>query len=368
MHNFGVRLNYDLDTLQQQGAAIEHPLFQLLGAVHAHGSIRAAAIHLGVSYRYAWGSLKSWELALGQPLIEWEKGRAARLTQFAERLTLAEARARVRLTPQIEALRAELQHALAFAFDESQSVLTIYASHDLALPALRDLAADKHRLHIDLKFSGSVDCLRALNAGQCLVAGFHISDDAGRESQFARAIKPLLKPGLHKVLGYARRTQGLMIAKGNPLGIKSLNDVADGQVRFLNRQPGSATRLLTEHLFGQAKIDATRVNGFERYEDTHVAAAHAVAGGLADAAIGIEAAARAEGLDFLPLISERYFLACMRDALEHPAVIYLRNALSSPDWSRALLSQPGYAPLHPGEVLPLTRVLPWWAYRTEKPR
>ena len=121
-----------------------------------------------------WGQLKQWEEVLAEPLVTWIKGQPARLTPFAERLLWAERRARTRLTPHIEALRAELERVLADALDGSQQVLALFASHDLALPRLREHASAQHGLHIELKFAGSVDCLRALGAGRCLVAGFHV--------------------------------------------------------------------------------------------------------------------------------------------------------------------------------------------------
>jgi putative molybdopterin biosynthesis protein len=366
MHNFGVRLQYSFEPEHQRGARLDHPLFELLTAIRTYGSIKQAAEQLDVSYRHAWGSLKWWEQVLGQPLIVWEKGRSAQLTPFGEKLAWAEERARIRLTPQIEALRAELQNALSVAFDDQHQVLTVFASHDLALPLLRELAGDLFQLHIDLRFAGSVDCLHALAAGRCLVAGFHVPDDANAHSFFAKTLKPLLRPGKHKLLGFARRTQGLMVARGNPLRLASLQDSLAPHVRFVQRQPGSGTRLLFEHLARQANIAVNSTATTVRTEDTHVAVAAAIASGSADAGLGIEAAARERGLDFVPLAQERYFLVCLRDALEHPAVIRLRDALASKDWLEGLRRLNGYEPLNPGEVLALTKALQWWNYRTQR--
>ena len=366
----GVHLQYSFEAEGQRGAVLHNPLFDLLSAVHEHGSIQHAAKALGASYRHIWGALKRWEDVMGEALVTWSQGQPARLTPFADRLLWAEKRARTRLTPHIEALRAELEHVLAEALDGSQHVLTIFASHDLALPRLRDLAANAHGLHIDLRFAGSVDALAALAQGRCLVAGFHMPPLAGGSAQFSAAMKPLLKPGLHKLIGCVRRTQGLMVRPGNPLRIGGLADLAsspDRAARFVNRQPGSGTRLLIDHLLAEQGIAAAAIRGYDGPpEDSHVAVAAAVASGVADVGPGIEAAAQPFGLDFIPLIAEDYYLVCLKDALEHPAVLKLRAALEGEAWVQALAGLPGYEPARSGEVLSLTQALPWWHFRVAK--
>jgi putative molybdopterin biosynthesis protein len=354
----GVHLQYSFEAVGQRGAVLHNPLFDLLSAVHEHGSIQHAAKALGASYRHIWGALKRWEDVMGEPLVTWSQGQPARLTPFADRLLWAEKRARTRLTPHIEALRAELEHVLTEALDGSQHVLTIFASHDLALPRLRDLAATAHGLHIDLRFAGSVDALAALAQGRCLVAGFHVPPLAGGSAQFAAAMKPLLKPGLHKLIGCVRRTQGLMVQPGNPLGIGGLSSLAGAAsasgraARFVNRQPGSGTRLLMDHLLAEQGIDPSTLQGYN--------------GPPEDVGPGIEAAAQPFGLDFIPLIAEDYYLVCLKDALEHPAVLKLRAALEGEAWVQALSGLPGYEAARSGEVLSLTQALPWWHFRVAK--
>ncbi|MEX8519364.1 MAG: substrate-binding domain-containing protein [Leptothrix sp. (in: b-proteobacteria)] len=364
----GVHLQYSFQPDGQRGAEVQNPLFDLLSAVREHGSIQHAAKAMGASYRHVWGALKHWEEVLGEPLVTWIQGQPARLTPFADRLLWAETRARTRLTPHIEALRAELERVLAEALDGSQHVLTVYASHDLALPLLRELASSEQRLHIELRFAGSVDALRALAEGRCLVAGFHVPLIETAAPLFAQALKPLLKPGQHKLIGCTRRTQGLMVAKGNPLNLRNLADLAGRPVRFINRQAGSATRLLTEHLLQQQGVDPQSISTYaEPPEDSHMAVAAAIASGVADCGMGIEAAAQAFGLDFIPLVAEDYFLVCLKDTLEHPAVRKLCEVLHSPRWRQALTTLPGYQPFESGEVLSLIRALPWWSYRSPKP-
>jgi putative molybdopterin biosynthesis protein len=361
----GVHLQYSFQAKGQRGATLQNPLFDLLSAVREHGSIQRAAAGLALSYRHVWGALKHWQDVLGEPLVSWTQGHPARLTPFAERLLWAETHARARMTPHIEALRAELEHVLGEALDGSQQVLTMYASHDLALPLLRDTARGAEKLHIELRFAGSIDALRALAEGRCTVAGFHVPPLTEGAALFAQNLKPLLKPGRHKLIGCTRRTQGLLVAAGNPLGLLTLADVARRRARFAQRQPGAATRLLTEHLLQQEGVEPLQIIT-SRTEDSHTAVATAIAGGLADAGVGIEAAARAYGLGFVPLAQDDYFLVCLADVLEQPAVLALRRALRDPAWQQAVAALPGYAVSQPGDVLSLTRALPWWNFRKPK--
>ena len=361
-----VQLHY---TLCRDGAdaLVRHPLIDLLQAVDAQGSISAAARALGLSYRHVWGELKRWEDELGNELIVWEKGQAARLSDFGAKLMWAERQAQARLSPQIEALRADLERAFAVAFDPSAHVLTLYASHDDALPVLRAQAARQANLHLDIRFTGSVDAIRALNEGRCTMAGFHVRLPAvpgsrGSSSHSQRTYKPLLRPGLHKLIGFARRSQGLIVAHGNPRGLHGLADLARPGVRFVNRARGTGTRVIFDELLGELGLAPAAIEGYANDEPSHAAVAQAVASGQADAGFGIEASARSRGLDFVALVEEAYFLACLKSTLEHDATRALLALLRTAAWQQRLADLPGYAPMQSGEVLSMSRVLPWWRF------
>src|SRR3984885_1206243 len=178
--SLGLHLRYAFEPGEQRGATLGNPLFELLSAVLELGSIRHAAQSLGCSYRYLWGSLRKWEQKLGEPLIIWSQGQRARPTQFAERLLWAERR-------------------------------PVQASHDMALSRLQLHLADTADLHLDIRFQGSEHALRGLSDRQCLVAGFHVPALRGAAPGFAKALKPLLTPGRHKLIGCSRRMQGLMV-------------------------------------------------------------------------------------------------------------------------------------------------------------
>jgi putative molybdopterin biosynthesis protein len=358
----GLHLRYAFEPGEQRGAALGNPLFELLAAVLDGGSLRHAAQALGCSYRYVWGSLRKWEQTLGEPLIIWSQGQRARPTQFAERLLWAERRARTRMQPHIEALRSDLARVLADARDQRHQLLTIRASHDIALPVLQRHVAETADLHLDIGFQGSVDALRALNDRQCLVAGFHVPALRGAAPVFAKALKPLLKPGLHKLIGCSRRMQGLMVRREHAALIRTFPDVVQHELRFVNRQQGSGTRMLVDHLMREYSIAPSALSGcLEHTEHTHVAVALCVASGVADAGVGVEAAALEFGLHFTPLVEENYFLACLKGNLAHTAVRRLCAVLAGEGWRDILANLPGYQPANtPGSVLVIEEALPWW--------
>lgn len=354
-----VELSYDFAARREDGW-VRNALIDLLHAVQEQGSIAGAARVLGFSYRHVWGELRRREAQLGHPLLVWEKGQRARLAPLGEKLLWAERQAQARLAPQIEALQAELERAFAVAFDDSAQVLTLFASHDDALSLLRAYAVNEAQLHLDVRFCGSVDAIAALNAGRCTLAGFHSSQQPGLGSHTQRSYQPLLEPGQHKLIGFAERSQGLMLAPGNPLRLQSMGDVVRRRARYVNRGPGSGTRLLCDELLARDGIAAGDLQDQEREEPSHAAVAQAIASGSADAGLGIEAAARARGLDFVPLLQERYYLVCLKEALDAPPIATLRRLLQGEAWQKQLAALPGYAPWRSGEVLSLKAQLPWW--------
>lgn len=347
-------------------SGLRNPLMDLLQAVRQEGSITGAARVLGQSYRHVWGELKRWETQLARELIVWEKGQPARLTAFGEKLLWAERQAQARLAPQIEALHADLERAFGVAFDDSAQVLTMYASHDEAIAALRGHAAQAG-LHLDIRFTGSVDAISALNEGRCALAGFHTPPSRAPGTLAQRAYQPLLQPGLHKIIGFARRRQGLVVAAGNPRRITSMAQVAAGGIRYVNRPLGTGTRLLAEQLLADAGAAVSGIKGWDRMEPSHAAVAQAVASGEADAGLAIEAASQAPGLGFVPLVDEDYYLVCLKAALEQPPVEALRQLLAQPAWQARLATLPGYQACRSGEVLSLSEQLPWWRF-TRAPR
>jgi len=287
------------------------------------------------------------------------------LSEFASKLLWAERQAQARLAAPIEALMAELERTFAVAFDPEAHLLTLYASHDDALVRLREFTAGQS-LHLDIRFCGSVDAVRALNEGRCELAGFHTLSQPKLNSLSAQTYKPLLKPGQHKLIGFAQRTQGLLVKPGNPLNIHSLQDVMAKRLRYVNRGLGTGTRLLLDELLTNQGLAADQLIGYEHQELSHSAVANCIASGQADAGLAIESAALSLGLDFVPLASENYWLVCLKSALESPPVQALRKHLSSPEWQTTLQDMLGYQANQSGNVHSLRKELPWWALKPRK--
>jgi putative molybdopterin biosynthesis protein len=356
-----IALSYELAA--GGGPHLRNPFFEAIAAIRVEGSIAAAARSLGYSYRHLWGYLKEQETRLGRALLVWEKGKPARLTEFAEKLLWAETRIRARLAPQIENLATEIGRELTVAFNDRVPIVTCCASHDLALPRLKQICETDCGLLVDLRFEGSLVALAALRAGRYDFAGIHLPLSrpklATRGSSLHRAFGPLLRPGREKLIRVSRRTQGLFVARGNPLRIRGVEDLQ--RVRFVNRPAGTGTRALLEELLAGAGVSPDSIAGYDREEETHLAVAATVASGVADAGVGIQAAAAAHGADFVPLVVEDYFLVCEKATLETPQAGLLIDALSSPAWRSALAQLPGYDARGSGEITSLRRTLPWYA-------
>jgi putative molybdopterin biosynthesis protein len=151
-----------------------------------------------------------------------------------------------------------------------------------------------------------------------------------------------------QVVTFAHREQGLFIAKGNPLGIQSLDDLP--RLRYVNRQRGAGTRVLLDYALAQHGIDPTVVNGYDREEYTHLAVAAAVASGTADCGLGVRSGALAMNLDFIPVGWERYDLVIPIEHLNHPGILAILETLHTADFRQLLAAQPGYDSRETGKV------------------
>jgi molybdate-binding protein len=162
-----------------------------------------------------------------------------------------------------------------------------------------------------------------------------------------------LKPKSLKIIGIVTRRQGFMVARGNPREIYRASDLARTDVHFINRQPGSGTRLLLELLLQKEGIDPARIKGYEQCEYTHAAVAAFVASGMADAGYGVETPARQFQLDFIPSQTERYCLICHEKSLASPALQQMLAILRSTKYRAAVNALPGYKVQKAGVVMDL---------------
>jgi putative molybdopterin biosynthesis protein len=225
---------------------------------------------------------------------------------------------------------------------EIARTIVVIGSHDLALDLL---ASHLRRFAPDTRLAsanvGSLGGLLALKRGDAHLAGAHLLDE--ETGEYNRPFIERQLPGADVVLvNLAYRDQGLLVPPGNPAGIRSLADLAQPRVRFVNRQKGSGTRILLDYHMRQVGIAAEQIAGYEQEEFTHMAVAAAVLSGKASAGLGILAAARALDLEFIPLFKERYDLVVPRRHWEGELLAPLRQALASDDYRQAVVALGGY--------------------------
>jgi molybdate-binding protein/DNA-binding transcriptional regulator YhcF (GntR family) len=191
---------------------------------------------------------------------------------------------------------------------EEKDTIRIVGSHDMALTILVDLVK-KHddKIKIQVTHAGSLGGLIAIQEERAHLAGIHLLDEETGEYNYPY-VKRVLPGREVAIVHLAYRIQGLMFASGNPKQIKGIADLQRPDITFVNRQKGAGTRVLLDIHLHQLGIPSSRIKGYERELDTHLAVGLSIAHGEADVALGIEAAARSCNLDFLPLFRERYDL------------------------------------------------------------
>ena len=234
---------------------------------------------------------------------------------------------------------------------EIEGTIVAIGSHDLTLDLL---ASHIHRVNPALSLSssniGSLGGLMALDRGEAHMAGTHLLDQDSGEYNLS-FVRRYVKGRPVVVMNLVQRVQGLMVTKGNPKGIGSLHDLAEAGTRFINRQRGSGTRVLLDYMLGKSNIPGTSISGYNREEYTHLAVAAAIAGGHADTGLGILSAARAMGLDFVPLLTERYDLVVPLEFYDSDLLQPLLALVRSDDFQGEVQALGGYDTALTGQVM-----------------
>jgi putative molybdopterin biosynthesis protein len=232
----------------------------------------------------------------------------------------------------------------------SRTIVAI-GSHDLTLDLLADEMGQRYPgRRLSSANVGSLGGLLALSRGEAHLAGSHLLDEETGEYNVPY-IRRILPDTPVVLLGFVQREQGLIVPKGNPKGIQGLADLTRPDVVTINRQRGAGTRVLLDYRLKLAGIDPRAIQGYERQEFTHLAVAAAVASGAADCGMGILAAARALGLDFVPLDSERYDLVIPAEHYRSELLSPLLEIVRSPAFAARVRTLGGYATPRIGEVL-----------------
>ena len=220
-------------------------------------------------------------------------------------------------------------------------------SHDLALEGI----AEQLQKHVSLLSMpvGSLDGLVNLRQGLCQISGSHLLDVSGEyNTPFVRHLFPDRDV---KVVTLAYRMQGLIFASGNSLGIKKLADIARPGIRFVNRNPGSGTRLWFDRELHRLKIPSDKIRGYDYAVKTHTEAASLIATNKADVSLGLQAAAAQYELDFIPLFEERYDLVLPRE--NEKSLAALLDYLQTSKFRTELKMLTGYNSTHSGKQIPL---------------
>jgi putative molybdopterin biosynthesis protein len=237
----------------------------------------------------------------------------------------------------------EVDVALLRGVGEIDRTIVAVGSHDLVLDlAASELRATDPGVTLASSNVGSLGGLVALRDGLCHLAGSHLLDPATGEYTLPYVDRVLGERDI-AVVRLVHRDQGLVVARGNPLGLAGIADLARPDVRYVNRQRGAGTRVLLDHELGRRGIAPDAVTGYAREEHTHLAVAAAVAAGRADAGLGVMAAARAFALDFVPVTREPYDLVLATETLDNPAVAPLWELLERPAFRSAVEALGGYA-------------------------
>ena len=233
--------------------------------------------------------------------------------------------------------------------DEIENTLVSIGSHDMIMDVIGDMMASQyHNLFLSSTHVGSMGGLMALQRGETVIAPTHLlNEEDGRYNE--AVLKQLFGSGRVALIKGVSRIQGIMVKKGNPLNIQSVEDLT--RVRYVNRQRGAGTRVLLDYKLKQAGIRPEEIDGYDKEAATHMAVAALVASEEMDAGMGIRPAADAMGLDFIEVGMEEYDFAIDRQNLQLPQVQAFLEVLKCPAFHEKLEQLGAYGWEQAGTVI-----------------
>lgn len=218
-----------------------------------------------------------------------------------------------------------------------ENTLVSIGSHDLLMDHIGSMMKG---FKLSSTHVGSMGGVMALMRGETHLAPIHLLDE--ETGEYNRGTMNRYLAGKAFLIKGVKREQGLMLAPGNPKGIRVLKDLTRKDVLFVNRQRGSGTRVLTDYLLKKENLNSADIQGYDRDMTTHMAVAAAVASGTADAGVGVYSAAKAMGLDFLPIGFEDYDFAVAEELRDSPMIRSFVQVLESPEFEALLKELGGY--------------------------
>ncbi len=235
---------------------------------------------------------------------------------------------------------ADVEIELLSDKESYKNALIVTGSHDPAIDEIADIMKRSGKgFCLTSSHVGSMGALTALKAGIAHLGGVHLLDPESGEYNEGFIKKYFPEGGVRLVKGI-KRIQGLMVQKGNPLGIKDFSDISKG--RYINRQKGSGTRILCDYLLDKAGLDTENIKGYYNEEFTHTAVAAGIKNGNADSGLGIYSAAKMYDLDFIPLCDEEYDFIVSENAFENESVRLFFEILGSEEFRKRLEALGGY--------------------------
>lgn len=221
------------------------------------------------------------------------------------------------------------------------STLVCLGSHDMSIDVLIDILQKEHGIRLVSTNVGSMGGIMSLRRRETHCSGLHLLDYDSGDYNVSYLDKYLPDENV-LLINLVKRQQGLVVKKGNPLHINSIQDLVRPDVRYINRQKGAGTRILLDFLLKREKLDVQSINGYNREEYTHLAVAASVKNDACDTGLAIYASAKVMDLDFIPVEVERYDLCILPDSLTKKQLDCLLASINSPSFSRRITEFGGY--------------------------
>jgi putative molybdopterin biosynthesis protein len=274
-------------------------LTSLLKDIEHGKTLMSACKKMGLSYRNVWQKLNDVERALGFKLMDRVRGHGSQLSEYAKYL--------IQFTDDFDQKTMRLGQTSLSHLEEGFAQFRVKAKKQWRFASSSDPIIQKAVINIggfELITAGSGEALERLLNYEVDIAGFHVSDP-----QSSQVISKRLQNEGMQIFPVMKRVQGFMVAKGNPHNITSPKDLLRSKIRFINRQKGSGTRLLLDTLLSKEAIASNGIKGYENEEFTHSAIAMSILAKKADVGMGVKSVALENGLDFIQLKDEIFFLA-----------------------------------------------------------